>query len=180
MYISMKVKGHSVVSDFFQPHGLYSPRNSPGQNTGMGSRSLLQGIFPTQGSKPGLPHCRQILYQLNHQGSPKYILSVPRGIWDLSFWPGIELGPLHWKLRALTTELPGRTIIPIVKGKLEEIFESLSDEKHIMVVFVNKIPSGLYYTQNVFLRKCLSKLLPWDNWVYDIITLMLNLLWLTK
>ena len=43
------------------PHGLYSPWNSPGQNTGVGSLSLLQGIFPTQGSNPGLPHCRQIL-----------------------------------------------------------------------------------------------------------------------
>ena len=41
---------------------------SPGQNTGMGSHSLLQGIFPTQGSNPGLPCCRQISYQLNHQG----------------------------------------------------------------------------------------------------------------
>ena len=46
-----------------------SPWNSPGQNTGVGSFSLLQGIFPTQGSNPGLPHCRQILYQLSHQGS---------------------------------------------------------------------------------------------------------------
>ena len=53
-----------------QPLGLYSPWNSPGQNTGVGSFSLLQGIFPIQGSNPGLPHCRQILYQLSHQGSP--------------------------------------------------------------------------------------------------------------
>ena len=44
--------------------------NSLGQNTGVGSLSLLQGIFPTQGLNPGLPHCRQILYQLNHKGSP--------------------------------------------------------------------------------------------------------------
>ena len=51
------------------PHGLYSPWNSPGQNTGVGSPSLLQGIFPTQRSNPGLPHCRRILYQLGHQGS---------------------------------------------------------------------------------------------------------------
>ena len=43
--------------------------NSPGQNTGVGSCFLLQGIFPTQGSNPGLPHCSQILYQLSHQGS---------------------------------------------------------------------------------------------------------------
>ena len=53
-----------------QPHGLYRPWNSPGQNIGVGSLSLLQGIFPTQGLNLGLPHCRQILYQLSHQGSP--------------------------------------------------------------------------------------------------------------
>ena len=45
------------------------PWNSPGQNTGVGSCSLLQGIFPTQGLNPGLPHCRQIFYQLSHQES---------------------------------------------------------------------------------------------------------------
>ena len=48
----------------------WSPWNSPGQNTRVGSRSLLQGIFPTQGSNLGLPHCRWILYQLSQQGSP--------------------------------------------------------------------------------------------------------------
>ena len=52
-----------------RPHGLHSPWNSPGQNTGEGSRSFLQGIFPTQGSNPGLLYSRQILYQLSHQGS---------------------------------------------------------------------------------------------------------------
>ena len=61
-----------VMSDSLQPHRLYSPWNSPGQNTGVHSLSLLQWIFPTQGSKPGLPHCRQILYQLSHKGSLKY------------------------------------------------------------------------------------------------------------
>ena len=65
----------SVVSDSLQHHGLYSPWNSPGQNTGVSSLSLLQRIFPTQGSNPGLPHCRQILYQLSHQGSPKKVLN---------------------------------------------------------------------------------------------------------
>ena len=54
---------HLVVSDSLGPHGLYSPWSSPGQNTGVGSLSLLQGIFPTQESNPGLPHCRQIPYQ---------------------------------------------------------------------------------------------------------------------
>ena len=66
-------ESHSVVSDSLQPHGLYSPWNSPGQNTRVGSRSLLQGIFPTQGSNSGLPHCRWILYQLSHQGSPRIL-----------------------------------------------------------------------------------------------------------
>ena len=50
-------------------HGLYSPWTSPGQNTGVGSLSLLHRIFPTQGSNLGLPHCRQIPYHLSHQGS---------------------------------------------------------------------------------------------------------------
>ena len=58
-------ESHSVVSDSLRPHGLYSPWNSPGQNIGVGSLFLLQGIFPTQGSNPGLPHCRWILYQLS-------------------------------------------------------------------------------------------------------------------
>ena len=60
----------SVVSDSFRPYGLYSPWNSLGQNTGVRSLSLLQGVFPTQGSNPGLPHIRRILYQLSHKGSP--------------------------------------------------------------------------------------------------------------
>ena len=59
----------SVVSDSLRPRGLYSPWNSPGQNIGVGSLSLLQGTFPTQGWNPGLLHCRQILDQLSHKGS---------------------------------------------------------------------------------------------------------------
>ena len=56
------------------PHVIYSPWDSPGQNTGVGSLSLLQGIVPTQGSNPELPHCRHILYQLSHKGSPIFFL----------------------------------------------------------------------------------------------------------
>ena len=65
----VKAKG-AVVSDSLRPRGLYSPWSSLGQNTGVGSLSLLQGIFPTQGQNPGLPHCRQIPCQLSPQGSP--------------------------------------------------------------------------------------------------------------
>ena len=63
----------SVVSDSLRPHELYSPWNSPGQNTGVGTLSLLQGIFSTQGLNPDLPHCRRILYQLSHKGSPRML-----------------------------------------------------------------------------------------------------------
>ena len=57
------------MSDSLRPHGLYSPWNFPGQNTGVGNPSLLQVIFLTQGLNPGLLHCGQILYQLSHKGS---------------------------------------------------------------------------------------------------------------
>ena len=53
-------------------------RNSAGQNTGVGSCFLLQGIFPTQGSNPDLLHCRQILYQQSQQGSPALFHSFYR------------------------------------------------------------------------------------------------------
>ena len=64
------------MSDSWLHYGLCSPWNSPGQNTGVGSLSLLQGIFPTQGSSPGLPHCRKNLYQLRHKGSPRILAWV--------------------------------------------------------------------------------------------------------
>ena len=70
-YIENESESRSVMSDFLQPHG--SPWNSPGQNTGVDSLCLLQGIFPTQGSNPGLPHCKQFLYQLRHKGSPRIL-----------------------------------------------------------------------------------------------------------
>ena len=76
VWITRNYESHSVVSDSLQPHGLYSPWNSPSQNTGVGSLSLFLGIFPTQGSNPGLPHCRWILYQLSHQGSPRVLAWV--------------------------------------------------------------------------------------------------------
>ena len=68
----------SVVSHYLWPCGLWPTRHlhpwdSPGHNTGVGSRFLLQGIFLTQGSNPGLPHCRCILYQLSHEGSPRIL-----------------------------------------------------------------------------------------------------------
>ena len=77
----------SVVSDSLWPHGLYSPWNFPGQNTGVGSLSLLQGIIPTQGSTPGHPHCRRILYHLSYQGSPGILEWVAYPFSNRSSWP---------------------------------------------------------------------------------------------
>ena len=62
-----------AMSDFLRPYELHNPWNSPGQNTGVGGRSLLQGIFPTQELNPGLLHCRQVFYCLSHQGSPRIL-----------------------------------------------------------------------------------------------------------
>ena len=56
--------------------GLLCPLDFPGQNTGVGCHFLLQGIFPTQGSNPGLPHCRQALYHLSHQGKQGVCLNT--------------------------------------------------------------------------------------------------------
>ena len=66
IFLILKWKSLSCVRLFVTPW----TGNSPGRNTGVGSISLLQGTFPTQESNPGLPHCRWILYQLSHKGSP--------------------------------------------------------------------------------------------------------------
>ena len=82
----------SVVSDSLWPHGLYSLWNSPGHNTGVGSFSLLQGIFPTQGLNAGLLHCRRILYQLSHQGSPRILEWIAYPFSRGSSWPRNQTG----------------------------------------------------------------------------------------
>ena len=83
---------YSLVSDSLWPHGLYRTWNSPGQNTGVGSCSFLQEIFPTQRSNAGFPHCRRILYQLSHQGSPRILEWVTYPFSSRSFWPLNQTG----------------------------------------------------------------------------------------
>ena len=80
------------MSDSLGPHGPHSPWNSPGQNTGVGSLSLLQGIFPTREFNPGLPHCRQILYQLSHKGSPRILEWIAYLFYSLWNSPGKNTG----------------------------------------------------------------------------------------
>jgi len=95
-------ESRSVVSNSLWPHGLYSSWNSPGQNTGVGSLSLLQGIFLTQGLNPGLLHYRQILYWLNHKAhSCMYVyiyIYIPTHIYTY-----IYIGP--WYTTSLSIQL---------------------------------------------------------------------------
>ena len=72
------------------PQGFSVHGDSPGRNTGVGCHALLQGIFPTQGSQPGLPHCRQIPYCLSQQESPRILEWVAYPFSRRSSWPR------HW------------------------------------------------------------------------------------
>ena len=70
--MKVKVKSLSCVRLFVTPwtvaYEAPRPWDFPGKSAGVDCHFLLQGIFPTQGSNPGLPHCRQTLYRLSHQG----------------------------------------------------------------------------------------------------------------
>ena len=69
------------------PPGSSVHGDSPSENTGVGCHALLQDIFPMQGSNPGLPHCRWILYRLSHQGSPRILEWVTWPFSRGSSWP---------------------------------------------------------------------------------------------
>ena len=74
------------------PPGSSVHENSPGQNSGVGCHALFQGIFPTQGSNPGLPHCRWILYHLSLKGSPRILEWVAYPFSRRSSWPRSQTG----------------------------------------------------------------------------------------
>ena len=95
------------MSNPLQPQRLYRPGNSPGQNTRVGSFSFLQGIFPTQGSNPGLLHCRWILYQLSHKGSPRILEWVAYPFSSGFPDPGVKLGSPALQAYSLPTEISG-------------------------------------------------------------------------
>ena len=82
-----KVKVALLCLTVCSPIESHSPWNSLGQNTGVGSPPHVKGIFPTQGLNPGLPHCRQILYQLSHKGSPRILECIAYPFSSGSSWP---------------------------------------------------------------------------------------------
>ena len=109
-----KWKSLSSVRLFATPWAILW--NSPGQNTGVGSLSLLQGIFPTRESKSDLPHFRWILYQLSHKGSSRILEWVACSFsWGTSWsrnWTGVSwIVFTNWALReachcSVTAKLP--------------------------------------------------------------------------
>ena len=116
---SLNNESHSVVSNSLWPPGLYSPWNSPCQNTGVGIRSLLQGNLPN----PGLPHCRQILYQLSYKESPrprKILEEVCLSVKSLHFPREVQL-PYSPSAKHRSNCAPNRnvlafSILPISQG----------------------------------------------------------------
>ena len=108
--ISTQSESRSAKSDSLRPQGLYIPWNSPGQNAGVGSLSLLQGIFPTQGSNSGLPHYRCIIYQLSHSKAQEnwsgYLIPSPENPPN----PVIKRGSSALQADSLPIELWGKCI----------------------------------------------------------------------
>ena len=130
------------MSGSLRPHGLYSPWNSPGQNTGVGSLSLLQGIFQTQGLNPGLLHCRWILYQQSHKGSPSRKITGNMELRDEHWWRGKQekVSPrlfitFWWEALLAGGEGPAAHLSTVRWG---EPFGSGRD-----VSFRNRLPKGL-------------------------------------
>ena len=105
------VLSRSVVShrhnSMFGPPGSSVSGDSPGKNTGVDCHDLLQGIFPTQGSNPGLPHCRWILYHLSHQGSLQILEWVTYPFSRGSSRPR-KPGSPALQANSLPAELPGK------------------------------------------------------------------------
>ena len=153
-------ESHPVVSNSLWPHGLYSPWNSPGQHTGVGSLSFFQGIFLSQGSNPGLLHCRQIFLSAEPEGKPKNTgmcsLSLLQGI-----FPTQELnqGLLHCRriLYQLSYEgSPG--LLPILVPKVSCPRKLLSPRQPGQLVYlscshvlVHEPPLGPWLTQPMVL-----------------------------
>ena len=88
-------------TDWTVTHRVLCPWNSLNKNTGADCHSLLQGIFLTQGSNPGLLHCRQILYHLSHQQSPY----THRNTTQISMPFNVSIANMHIQLNCLTFEM---------------------------------------------------------------------------
>ena len=113
-YVSVKLESesesHSVVSDSLYSPWIIQSMEFSRPEYWSGYLSLLQGIFPNQGSKPGLPHCRWILYQLSHKGSPRTLEGQPVPSPGNLPYPGIKQGSPALQVDSLSADLSGKPI----------------------------------------------------------------------
>ena len=100
----LESESHSIVSNSLWPYRLHSPRNSLGQNTGVDSLSFLQGISPTRGLNPGLPHCGQIFTSWATREAQEYWSGQPIPSWEDLPNPGIEPESPVLQVDSLSTE----------------------------------------------------------------------------
>ena len=127
----------------FKPCGLYSPWNFPGQNTGVSSLSLLQGIFPTQRLNPGFPHCRQILSPAEPQGKPKNTGVGSRSILQRVFQTQeLNQGLLHcrWIIYQLRYWGSPKRTISSKKKRLPSEYIQLSSVQSLSCVWLFETP----------------------------------------
>ena len=138
------------------PPGSSVHGDSPGKNIGVGSHALLQCIFLTQGSKPGLPHCRQILYHLSHQGSPRILEWVAYPFFRGSSWPRNRIGVSCIAGGFLPAELPGNSVkYYIIKRShygLPDICRSYTPIKVLNSTFLCLPPALLLIPTAMFIR----------------------------
>ena len=162
----------SVVSDSATPwtvaHQAPLSRGFSGQNTGVGCHALLQGIFPTQESKPGLLHCRRILYQLSYQGSPKSLSRVRLFVtpWSAALQAPLSMGILN-KTRILEwAAMPPPGDLPNLGIKLRPsalLADSLPSEPPGKPT--NTGMGSLSLLQGIFLTQESNQGLPHCRWI---------------
>ena len=154
------------------PPGSSVHGDSPGKNTGVGSLSLLQGIFPTQGSNPDLLHCRQILYCLSHKGSPRILECVAYHFSRGSSQPRNQTGIsciagrffTSWATREAFPETSTQENIVILYWGIEMDFKNLKNnfqafQTAASIYIVGRVNLYLYNFKCIFI---LSKLI--DLW----------------
>ena len=115
---------HPVMSDSLRLHGLYCPWNSPGQNIGVGSLSLLQGIFPTQGLNPDLPQLQADSLPAEPQQKPKNTGWVAHPFSSGSSWPRVRTRVSYFADRFFTNWAIRK---PIRDNKSSKILYSPND-----------------------------------------------------
>ena len=145
-------ESRSLVSDPLRPHGLYHLWKSPGLNNGVGCHSLLEGIFPPQGSNPGLLHCRWILHQLSYQGSP--YLNIIKVNYEK---PTVNIILNGEKQKAFPLRLGTKQRCPILKLLLNIVLEVLATatrkEKPVKGIQIGK--------EEVKLSLFADRMIPW-------------------